>query len=157
VVAAAKVIPGLYPTTAGCALRYPLGYWNELALLAAASVPIGLWLARRCVSPADCSSTRRSSVVVLTYSRVGIVLAVLVALVYLCLDERRLESVGVLAVAWIAGRACRGPALSLPGVADDGQPTSVRVHDGLLFGLALVVGGRRRRRSCCRYLVTRAR
>src|SRR5438874_13003630 len=28
-----------------------------------------------------------------------------------------------------------------PGVSDDGQSHSVRVHDGLLFGLALLVGG----------------
>src|SRR6266498_1457829 len=42
---AAKVIPGLYGDYGRLArLRYPLGYWNELALLAAASVPIGLWL-----------------------------------------------------------------------------------------------------------------
>ena len=45
---AAKVIPGLYSDYGRLArLRYPLGYWNELALLAAASVPIGLWLLRR--------------------------------------------------------------------------------------------------------------
>src|SRR6266540_2899182 len=87
---AAKVIPGLYPDYGGLArLRYPLGYWNELALLAAASVPIGLWLVGH-------SSERLGSdpagvrpqvvgrlagalllyvalvVVVLTYSRVGI-------------------------------------------------------------------------------------
>src|SRR6266699_1335419 len=45
---AAKVIPGLYPDYERLArLRYPLGHWNELALLAAASVPLGLWLVRR--------------------------------------------------------------------------------------------------------------
>ena len=42
---AAKVIPGLYSDYGRLArLRYPLGYWNELALLAAASVPIALSL-----------------------------------------------------------------------------------------------------------------
>jgi hypothetical protein len=46
----------------------------------------------------------------------------------------------VLAVAWIAGAVVAGAALLLPGVTDDLQPHSVRVHDGLLFGLALVVG-----------------
>src|SRR5580765_921535 len=44
---AAKVIPALYSDYGRLArLRYPLGYWNELALLGAAAVPIGLWLAR---------------------------------------------------------------------------------------------------------------
>jgi hypothetical protein len=79
-------------------------------------------------------------VVVLTYSRVGILLSVLVAVVYLLLDQRRLEIIGVLAVAWIAGTAVAGIGLLLPGIADDGQPHSVRLHDGLLFGLAFVVG-----------------
>src|SRR5436190_13231481 len=45
---AAKVIPALYSDYGRLArLRYPLGYWNEMALLAAASVPLGLWLLRR--------------------------------------------------------------------------------------------------------------
>src|SRR2546430_11833528 len=43
---AAKVIPGLYSDYGRLArLRFPVGYWNELALLAAASVAFGLWLA----------------------------------------------------------------------------------------------------------------
>jgi len=138
---AAKVVPGLYSDYGRLArLRYPLGYWNELALLAAASVPIGLWLVRRSRLAAGLLLYAALIVVVLTYSRVGIVLSVAVALVYLALDERRLESVGVLAVAWIAGALVVGAGLLLPGVGDDGQSHHVRVHDGLLFGLALVVG-----------------
>ena len=138
---AAKVIPGLYSDYGRLArLRYPLGYWNELALLAAAAVPIGLWLVRRSRLAAGLLLYAALVVVVLTYSRVGIVLSVAVALVYLALDEHRLESVGVLAVAWVAGALVAGAGVLLPGVGDDGQPHDVRVHDGLLFGLALVVG-----------------
>jgi hypothetical protein len=138
---AAKVIPPLYSDYGRLArLRYPLGYWNELALLAAASVPIGLWLVRRVRLAGGLLLYVALVVVVLTYSRVGIVLAVLAAVVYLALDERRLESIGVLAVAWIAGACVAGVGLLLPGVSDDGQSHSVRVHDGLLFGLALLVG-----------------
>ncbi|HSC74555.1 MAG TPA: O-antigen ligase family protein [Gaiellaceae bacterium] len=137
----AKVVPALYSDYGRLArLRYPLGYWNELALLAASSVPIGLWLARRLRLAGGLLLYTALVVVVITYSRVGILLSVLVAVVYLVLDDRRLETVGVLAVAWIAGGAVAGIALLLPGVADDGQPHSVRVHDGLLFGLAFVVG-----------------
>jgi len=138
---AAKVIPGLYPDYGRLArLRYPLGYWNELALLAAASVPIGLWLLRRARVGAALLLYVALVVALLTYSRVGIVLAVLGALVWLAVDERRLESIGVLAVAWIVGALVAGAGLLLPGISDDGQPHDVRVQDGLVFGAALVVG-----------------
>src|SRR5215831_16217896 len=136
---AAKVVPALYSDYGRLArLRYPLGYWNELALLAAAAVPIGLWLVRRLRLVGGLLLYTGLVVVVLTYSRVGILLAVLVALVYLAFDERRLESIGVLAVAWIVGAVVAAAGLGLPGVSDDGQPHDVRAHDGLLFGLALL-------------------
>src|SRR5256714_1030309 len=138
---AAKVIPGLYADYGRLArLRYPLGYWNELALLAAASVPIGLWLLRRVREAGALLLYGGIVVVVLTYSRVGIVLAVLAAVAFLALDEQRLEAIGAWAVAWIAGAAVAGAGLLLPGVSSDGQAHHVRVHDGLLFGAALVVG-----------------
>ena len=153
---AAKVVPALEPDYGRLArLRYPLGYWNELALLAAASVPIGLWLARRVRLAGGLLLYAALVVVLLTYSRVGIVLSVLVALVYLALDERRLESIGVIAVAWIAGIGVAGVGLLLPGVSDDGRPHDVRVHDGLLFGLVLLVGAGVVV-LVLRYLVTRA-
>jgi hypothetical protein len=153
---AAKVIPALYSDYGRLGrLRYPLGYWNELALLAAASVPIGLWLARRARLAAGLLLYAALVVVVLTYSRVGIVLSVVAALVFLVLDEGRLETIAVLAVAWIAGAAVAGVGLLLPGVSDDGQSHSVRVHDGLLFGLALVLGAAVVALAL-RYIVTRA-
>ena len=138
---AAKVIPALYSDYGRLArLRYPLGYWNEMALLAAASVPLGLWLLRRLRLAGALLLYAAVVVVVLTYSRVGIVLAVLAALVFLALDERRLEAIGPWAAAWIVGAAVAGAGLLLPGVSDDGQAHHVRAHDGLLFGLALLVG-----------------
>jgi hypothetical protein len=153
---AAKVIPKLYSDYGRLArLRYPLGYWNELALLAAASVPIGLWLSRHLRLAAGLFLYAALVVVVLTYSRVGIVLSVVVAIVFLVLDERRLETIAVLAVAWIAGAVVAGLGLLLPGVSDDFQSHSVRVHDGLLFGLALVVGAAVVALAL-RYVVTRA-
>jgi hypothetical protein len=153
---AAKAIPALYPDYSRLArLRYPLGYWNELALLGAASVPIGLWLTRRVRLAAGLLLYAALLVVLLTYSRVGIVLSVLVAVVYLALDERRLETIGVLAVSWIVGAAVAGVALLLPGVSDDGQPHDVRVQDGLLFALALLVGAAAVV-LVLRFLVTRA-
>jgi hypothetical protein len=153
---AAKVIPGLYSDYGRLArLRYPVGYWNELALLAAMAVPIGLWLLLRARLAGALLLYVSLVVAVLTYSRVGIILAVLAAVAWLLLDERRLESIGPLAVAWIAGTVVAGIGILLPGVSDDGQSHSVRVEDGLLFGAALVVGAVVVW-AALRYVVTRA-
>src|SRR4051812_20627257 len=153
---AAKVIPALYPDYGRLArLRYPLGYWNELAVLAAASVPIGLWLERRARVAAGLFLYVALVVALLTYSRVGIVLSVVAAVVYLAVDERRLESIGVIAVAWLTAAVVAGLGLLLPGVSDDGESHHVRMHDGLLFGLALLVGAGVVVLAL-RYLVTRA-
>ena len=143
---AAKVIPGLFPDYERLArLRYPVGYWNELALLAAASVPLGLWA----VGPRHDRRARLGGtlllfaalvVTVLTYSRVGIVLTVVAAVVWFWLDRERLAALGPLALAWIVGAVVAAVALLLPGVSSDGQAHHVRVRDGLVFGAALVVG-----------------
>ena len=139
---AAKVIPALYADYGRLArLRYPVEYWNELALLAAASVPIALSLVRRARTAGALLLYTALVVVVLTFSRVGIVLTVVAALVWLAFDERRYESIAVLAVAWIAGAAAAVVGLLLPGISDDGTSHAARVHDGLLFGAAFVAGG----------------
>jgi hypothetical protein len=142
----AKVIPGLYPDYERLArLRYPVGYWNELALLAAASVPLGLWA----VGPRHERRARLGGalllyaalvVTVLTYSRVGIVLTVVAALVWLWLDRDRLAALGPLAVAWIVGAVVAGVGLLLPGVSSDGESHHTRVRDGLVFGAVLIIG-----------------
>lgn len=143
---AAKVIPGLYPDYQRLArLRYPVEYWNELALLAAASVPLGLWAGgprhdRRARVGGTLLLYTSLVVTVLTYSRVGIVLTVVAALVWLWLDHERLAALGPLALAWIVGAAVAGVGLLLSGVSSDGQSHHVRVRDGLVFGAVLVVG-----------------
>ncbi len=143
---AAKVIPGLYPDYERLArLRYPIEYWNELALFAAASVPLGLWAVR----PRHDRRARMGGalllyaalvVALLTYSRVGIVLTVVAAIVWLWLDRDRLAALGPLALAWIVGAVVAGVALLLPGISSDGQSHHVRVRDGLVFGAVLIVG-----------------
>lgn len=138
---AAKVVPGLYSDYGRLArLRYPVGYWNELALLAAASVPLGLWVVRRARLAGAGLLYAALVVAVLTYSRVGIVLTIVAAIVWLALDRDRLEVIGPLAVAWIVAAVVAGIGLLLPGVSSDGQPHDVRVQDGLLFGAAFVIG-----------------
>jgi hypothetical protein len=137
----AKVIPPLYSDYGRLArLRYPLGYWNELALLAAASVPIGLWLVSRIRTAGALLLYGALLVSVLTYSRVGIVLTVAAALSWLALDRDRVRVLGPLAVAWIVGAVVVAIALLLPGVSDNGQPLHTRVRDGLIFGLLVLAG-----------------
>jgi hypothetical protein len=144
----AKVVPGIYDDYGRLArLRYPLGYWNELGLLSAVAVPLGLWLV------SDGARDRRERtggalllyaglvVVVLTYSRVGVVLTVVAALAWFALSPgRRLDAVGPLALAWLSGALVAGAALVLPGVSDNGESHRVRLEDGIAFGLLLIVG-----------------
>jgi hypothetical protein len=137
----AKVVPGLYSDYGRLArLRYPVGYWNELALLAAASVPLGLWSVRRARIAGALHLYAALVVAVLTFSRVGIVLTVAAAIAWLALDRDRLDVVGPLAVAWISAAIVAAVGLVLPGVSSDDQSHSVRLQDGLLFGAAFVLG-----------------
>jgi hypothetical protein len=142
---AAKVVPALYGDYGRLArLRYPLAYWNELALLAALAVPLGLWLAGRRAAPLAARVGGTLLVyaafvcVVLTYSRFGIVLAVLGALAWTAIDRERLDSLPALVVAAPAAAVVSVAGLLLPGIGDDGQPHAVRVHDGSVFGLVLL-------------------
>jgi len=138
----AKCVPALYDDYGRVArLRAPLTYWNELALLCDAGVPIALWLAAR---------ARRATgavllyglvlTLLLTYSRFGVVLACLAAAAWVLLDRDRLESLAVLALSVGAGGAAFGIALALPGITSDAQSRSVRAHDGWIFALVVLAG-----------------
>jgi len=138
----AKCVPSLYTDYGRLArLRAPLDYWNELALLCAAGVGVALWLTvvRR----------RLEGVVLLyglvvtlllTYSRFGVLLAGAVAIAWVVLDTRRVESMVVLALGGGTGVAVFGVALSLPGITSDGEPRHVRTHDGVVFALVVLAG-----------------
>jgi O-Antigen ligase len=143
----AKVVPAFYADYGRLArLRWPLAYWNELALLAAVTVPLGLWLAGRRERPLRARLAGALHVyvalvaVVLTFSRFGIALAVLGAVVWVWLDRERLDSVATLVASAPPAIVVAGIGLALPGIADDGTLHSTRVRDGLIFG-ALLVGG----------------
>jgi O-Antigen ligase len=138
----AKCVPSLYTDYGRLArLRAPFDYWNELALLCAAGVGVALWLTvvRR----------RLEGVVLLfglvvtlllTYSRFGVLLAGAVAVAWVMLDMRRVESMVVLALGGGTGVAVFGVALALPGITSDGEPRHVRAHDGLVFALVVLAG-----------------
>ena len=142
----AKCVPGLYSDYGRIArLRAPLGYWNELALLCVAGVPVALWVAAH----ARQLRIRAAGVVLLyglvvtlllTYSRFGVALGCLVAAAWVFLDRKRVESLAALAVGGVVGGAAFGIALALPGITSDAQPRSVRAHDGWIFALVVVAG-----------------
>ncbi len=144
----AKCVPALYGDYGRVArLRAPVGYWNELALLADVTVPVALWLAaprgRRAAVRAAGTLLLFAAVitVLLTYSRFGVALAVAAAAGWIVLDRDRVESLVAAALAAVAGAGAFGVALALPGVTKDGQSHATRVHDGWIFGLVVLALG----------------
>jgi O-Antigen ligase len=138
----AKCVPALYSDYGRLArLRAPLDYWNELALLCAAGVGVALWLGvvRKRVEGAVLLYGLVVTML-LTYSRFGVLLAGAVAVVWILLDARRVESMVLLALGGAVGVAVFGVALALPGITSDGEPRHVRSHDGLVFALVVLVG-----------------
>src|SRR5919204_5871530 len=84
---AAKVVPAFYEDYGRLArLRFPLEYWNELALLAAAAVPLTLWLGARRRIEGSLLLYAALVTVVLTFSRFGIALAVVAAVASVVLE-----------------------------------------------------------------------
>ncbi len=137
----AKCIPSLYSDYGRLArLRAPVDYWNELALLAAVAVPVALWLAARRPAAGTALLYGAAVTVLLTYSRFGIALACLAAVMWLVLADDRVAGLVSVGIGGGAATAVFGAALALPGITKDGQSQAVRVHDGRIFALALVSG-----------------
>jgi hypothetical protein len=142
-----KAVPALYGDYGRVArLRAPIGYWNELALLGDVAVPLALWVAAGRRAPA----LRAAGVallyavtvgLLLTYSRYGIALGVLVAVLWLVLERDRVAGLAASALGIVPGLAVFLYALSLPGVTDDGRSRAQRVHDGWRFALVTALVG----------------
>jgi tetratricopeptide (TPR) repeat protein len=145
---AGKVVPALFPDGGRIArLRDPIGYWNGLALLAAMALPLGLSFA---VSREQSRAVRIAAVVLLhaaavalllTYSRGGVVVALLVITAFFAVSAQRLEAVVAMAIALPPAIAVAAWAFTQPGIASDLQPASIRETDGLQLGLVLIVAG----------------
>jgi len=132
-----KVIPSLEPQYADVArLSAPVGHPNALALLAVFALVLGLW--RRGIA-GTLLVFGGTLVVLLAYSRGGVIVAVLAAAAWLALDRRRFETLVSLALGGGAGVAVAAISLALPGITKDHQSHATRAHDGLLFALAVVV------------------
>jgi O-antigen ligase len=134
-----KVLPVVYdygPPDVG-RLRGPIGLWNQLALVAAFALPLALWRRRL---EGVLLAYAAAVALLLTYSRGGLVTAVLVVAAWFVLDEERLESARTLLAAAVPAAAVVGIAFALPGVTGDGEPSHVRWRDGLIFGVLLLAG-----------------
>jgi len=137
----AKCVPALYGDYGRLArLRSPLDYWNELALLCTAGVPLALWLAARRRLEGVVLLYGLTVTLLLTYSRFGVALACVAAAAWVVLDRKRVESLAAVALGGGLGAAVFGIALALPGITSDGEPRSVRAHDGWIFALVVLAG-----------------
>ncbi len=136
-----KAVPAVGSSGRVARLGAPVGYWNALALLFAMALPLGLWLAARREHP---HWLRTLGVVyvyalviglLLTYSRGGVLVGGLALALWLALGRPRVESAAAALLGGGAALAVSAWAFSRPGLAEDGQPHSVRVHDGAWFAL----------------------
>jgi O-Antigen ligase len=145
---AGKVAPALYEDSFRFSrLRDPLEYWNALALVAGMGIPLALWIASsrvhanlvRALGALLLFAT--SVALLLTYSRGGVAVAVVAVGVWLALTDRRLEGVAALILAGLPALAVSAWAFGQPGLSEDGQPYSVRLDDGIRFGIVLGLAG----------------
>jgi O-antigen ligase len=136
---AGKVLPPLYDYgwPGVTRLRSPVGLWNQLALLAAFALPLALW--RRGVS-GTLLAYGWIVALVLTYSRGGVAVTVLVLVAWFALGEERIESAATLVAAAVPAAVVAGVAFALPGVTSDFQSSATRWRDGLIFGALLLAG-----------------
>ena len=97
---AGKALPWLYEDYGRVArLRAPIGYWNALALLGAIALPIGLCLATRRRVPGTLLVYGWMVAIALTYSRGGVVVAVLVVAAWIALSRAWVEALATLVAA----------------------------------------------------------
>jgi hypothetical protein len=142
-----KVLPDLFHQTSEFSrLRAPLQYWNALSLFVAMAVPIVLRLAVDETRPARARLIALGALPVylvtmgLTYSRGGVLAAIVAVGVSLAVSGARLRSLLALGLA-IAASA---PALAIGFTAHDlttnGISIAARRGDGLLLGGLLLAG-----------------
>ncbi len=142
-----KAIPSLYPDYGRIArLRSPVGYWNALAQVCDAALPLGLWLGARRRWAGALVVYGASIAAVLTLSRSGLVIGVLTVVLYLALARDAYGGLLTLAASLPPAALVAGIAFTQPGLVDDGTTHSQRVHAGVVFAV-VVPRGRGRRRA----------
>jgi hypothetical protein len=135
---AGKVLPWLYEDYGRIArLRGPVGYWNALALLGDIALPIGLCLATRTRWAGTLLVYGWIVVIGMTYSRGGVLVAVVVVALWMWLSRSWVEALSTLVAAGLPAVGALAVAFSLPGLTSDGQTHTARLHAGIVFGLVL--------------------
>jgi tetratricopeptide (TPR) repeat protein len=136
-----KAIPSLYPDYGRIArLRSPIGYWNALAQVCDAALPLGLWLGARRRWAGALVVYGASVAAVLTLSRSGLAIGVLAVVLYLALARDAYGGLLTLAAAVPPAALVAGLAFTQPGLADDGTTHSQRVHAGVVFAVSFLAG-----------------
>ena len=136
-----KAIPSLYPDYGRIArLRSPIGYWNALAQVCDAALPLGLWLGARRRWAGALVVYSASVAAVLTLSRSGLVIGALAVLLYLALARDAYGGLLTLAAALPPAALVAGIAFTQPGLVDDGTTHAQRVHGGAVFAGSFLVG-----------------
>ena len=135
-----KILPPVYDYGSpfvSARLQGPIGLWNQLALAADYALVLALWRRRR-----DGALLAYLALVALflTYSRGGILTAVVVCALWFAFAGAWLESAATLVAALVPAAVVTGIAFVLPGVTKDAQPSHVRWRDGIVFGLVLLAG-----------------
>jgi hypothetical protein len=135
-----KVLPSLYEDYGRIArLRSPVGYWNALALLGDIALPIGLCLATKRRAAGALLVFGWLVVIGLTFSRGGVLVAIVVVALWMILSRAWIEALSTLIAAGLPAAGALAVAFSLDGITADGQTHAARVHAGLVFGIVLAI------------------
>jgi len=135
-----KVIPPVYDYGSPfvtARLKGPIGLWNQVALAADYAVVLALWRRGRSGTLLAYAAV---AALLLTYSRGGILTALVAGAAWFVLADERLESAAALVAAAVPAAVVVGIAFLLPGITKDHQPLHVRWRDGIVFGLLLLAG-----------------
>lgn len=139
---AGKVLPALPDSTPGVRLNAPVGLWNQLALLGDFALALALWVASRRRIAGGLLAYVWIVTLVLTFSRGGIAIGVLVAVAWIALSGEALDAAMTIVAAGIPAAAVAGAAFALPAITATTVATNAsRWHQGLLFGGLLLAGG----------------
>jgi len=141
-----KVFPAtLAPDNQLGRLQAPFGYWNAIGVSAALGLPACLWSATRrdqgralraLSAPA---ASLMISVVVLSYSRSAVLVAVLGAGCWIALVPLRLRATLTLAIGCAGAALIAAWALATHGITGDGVPLAAETAAGHSFGLVLAI------------------
>lgn len=153
-----KVAPGLHvsglfdldQTGVVARLRAPLEYWNALGLLCVLAAPVAVRLATGVGGSVSSRRVRLAAVealyllvivIGLTYSRGAVAAFVVGAAVLTLTGNGRLRGLIAMGLAALAATAPLAVAFGRAGLKNNGEALGVRIHEGRILGLVVVVAG----------------